>query len=204
MHEIFDGAHGTRLEQASYTPDFMERFWRIGAEGFWKLERMQHYDEGDFPSYVAFRSGDWGRSLQLIEELRPAYEEEFGKITGSDIGLHRVRVVERPVTPYIQWELNVLHVKQEYGEQVSVLEAERVASYEREEPLPELCVLGSEAVYVLDYTPAGAPDGATRFTQSDVVARSRAFLRELYAMGDGVEAYFPREIAHLEAPDPGL
>ncbi|WP_030546899.1 DUF6879 family protein [Streptomyces albus] len=65
-------------------------------------------------------------------------------------------------------------------------------------------MLGSEAVYVLDYTPAGVPDGATRFTQPDVVARSRAFLRELYAMGEGVETYFPREIAHLEAPDPGL
>lgn len=119
MRKIFDGAHGTRLEQAAYTPDFMERFWRIGAEGFWKLERMQHYDEGDFPSYVAFRSGDWGHSLQLIEELRSEYEEEFGKITESGIGLRRVRVVERPVTPYIEWELNILHVKQEYGEQVS-------------------------------------------------------------------------------------
>ncbi|MEU4684051.1 DUF6879 family protein [Streptomyces xinghaiensis] len=120
MREIFGGAHGTRLEQAAYTPDFMERFRRIGAEGFWKLERMQHYDEGDFPSWLAFRDGEWERSLRLIEELRPEYEEEFGKITGSGIGLHRVRIVERPVTPYIQWELNILHVKQEYGDSEQV------------------------------------------------------------------------------------
>ncbi|MCC9742723.1 DUF6879 family protein [Streptomyces sp. MNU89] len=203
MREIFGGAHGNRLEQAAYTPDFMERFWRIGAEGFWKLERMQRYDEGDFPSWLAFRGGEWERSLRLIEELRPEYEEEFGKITGSGIGLHRVRIVERPVTPYIQWELNILHVKREYGEKVSVLEAERVAPYEREKPLPELCVLGSEAVYVLDYTPAGVPDGATRFTQPEVVERSRALVRELYGSGESLETYFPREIAQMGVPGTG-
>ncbi|WP_030553290.1 DUF6879 family protein [Streptomyces exfoliatus] len=200
MREMFEGVDGVRLEQDAYTPDFMERFWRIGAEGFWKLERMQSYDEGDFPSWRAFRRGEWEESLKLIEELRPEYEEYFGKIERSGIGHHRVRIVERPVTPYIQWELNVLHVKNGYGERVTVLDAERVAPREQGEPLPELCVLGGEAVYVVDYTPEGVPDGATRYDQPEVVARARDFVRELYAQGEDLAAYFPREIAPLAAP----
>ncbi|GAB3955347.1 DUF6879 family protein [Streptomyces sparsus] len=200
VRDVFDAADGTRLEQEAYTPDFMERFWRIGGEGFWKLERMQHYDEGDFPSWLAFREGEWEASLRHMEELRPEYEQYFGRIRGAGFGHHRVRVVERPVTPYVQWELNILHVKREYGENVSVLEADRVARHEPRGPLPELCVLGTEAVYVLDYTPDGVPDGATRFTRPDVVERSRTFVRRLYAAGEGLETYFPREIAPLAAP----
>jgi hypothetical protein len=115
MRDIFAGADGIRLEQADYTPDFMERFWRVGTEGFWKLERLQHYDEGDFPSWLAFRAGEWEHSLQLIEELRPEYEEYFGRMRKAGFGHHRVRIVEQPVTPYVQWEMNILHVKIGYG-----------------------------------------------------------------------------------------
>ncbi|MEV6249622.1 DUF6879 family protein [Streptomyces sp. NPDC051742] len=200
MREMFEGVDGVRLEQDAYTPDFMERFWRIGAEGFWKLERMQSYDEGDFPSWQAFRRGEWEESLRLIEELRPEYEEYYGRIAKSGFGVYRARIVERPVTPYIQWELNVLHVKNGYGEQVTVLDAERVAPREQGEPLPELCVLGGESVYVIDYTPEGVPDGATRYDRPDVVARARDFVRELYAQGEDLATYFPREIAPLAAP----
>ncbi|MBB1242317.1 hypothetical protein GL263_01815 [Streptomyces durbertensis] len=200
MKELVGGADGARLAQAAYTPDFMERFWRIGAEGFWKLERMQHYDEGDFPSWLAFRRGDWAESLRLVEELRPEYEEYFDRIGESGFGHHRVRIVERPVTPYVQWELNVLRVKYAYGERVSVLEADRVAGHEDTAPLPELCVLGAEAVYVLDYTDEGVPDGATRYTDPEAVERSRAFLRDLYAAGEDLGSYFDREIAPLPAP----
>lgn len=62
-------------------------------------------------------------------------------------------------------------------------------------------MLGAEAVYVIDYTPEGVPDGATRFTRPDVVERARAFVRELYAAGEDLGTYFPREIAPLGAPD---
>ncbi|MER5511904.1 DUF6879 family protein [Streptomyces sp. NPDC002766] len=44
--------------------------------------------------------------------------------------MHRVRVVERPVVPYIQWKLTLLRVKNEY-----------------KGPLPEVCALGDEAVW---------------------------------------------------------
>ncbi|MEU7070668.1 DUF6879 family protein [Streptomyces narbonensis] len=200
MRELFEDADGVRIGQAAYQADFGERFWRIGPEGFWKLERMQSYDEGDFPSWLAFRRGEWDESLRLIEESRPEYAEYYGKIAEAGFRHRRVRIVERPLDPYVQWELNILHVKNGYGEDVAVLDAERVAPYETDGPLPELCVLGDEAVYIVEYTPEGVPDGALVFTRPDVVAKARAFVRELYAAGEELGSYFPREIAHLEPP----
>lgn len=202
MREIFAGAEGVRLGQDVYTSDFTERFRRVGPEGFWKLERMQAYDEGDFPSWLAFRRGEWEESLRLIEELRPEYEEFFGRIARAGFRHRRVRIVERPLTPYVQWELHILRVKGEYGEEVSVLDAERVAAYEEVGPLPELCVLGDEAVYVVEYGPGGVPGGAVRYTAPEVVAKARAFVRELYGAGEDLAEFFPREVAPLPAPAP--
>ncbi|MEU9393413.1 DUF6879 family protein [Streptomyces sp. NPDC048324] len=193
-------AEGTRLDQQAYVADFERRFWRIGAEGFWKLERMQGYDEGEFASWRALRAGDWTESLRLIEELRPEFEEYYGKIAAAGFALHRVRVVERPVVPYIQWELNLLRVKDEYGERVRVVDAAEVAEDEADGPLPELCVLGTDAVYVLHYTPSGVPDGATRHTDPAAVDRARGQVQRLHASGEPLEAYFRREIAGLPAP----
>ncbi|MGC9540104.1 hypothetical protein [Streptomyces sp. UG1] len=51
----------------------------MGA-GPWKLECRQHFEEQGSPSGDAVRRGEWERSL---------------------------RVVEKPVSPYVQWELAV-------------------------------------------------------------------------------------------------
>ncbi|POX41243.1 DUF6879 family protein [Streptomyces sp. Ru72] len=200
MSDPLPAAGGTYLDQEAYIADFERRFWNLGSEGFWKLERMQSYDEGDFPSWQALRRGDWEESLRLIEELRTEYEEYYGKISAAGFALHRVRVVERPIAPYIQWELHLLRTKYEYGERVSVLDATEIVGDETGGPLPELCVLGTEAVYVLDYTPAGAPNGAVRHTDPAMVTRARALIRRLHSAGEPLESYFRREVAELPPP----
>ncbi|MEV0172202.1 DUF6879 family protein [Streptomyces sp. NPDC050803] len=200
MTDLFPGDAGTRLDQDAYIADFDRRFWHIGDEGFWKLERMQSYDEGDFPSWQALRRGEWEESLRLIEGLRPEFQEYYGKIDAAGFVLHRVRVVERPLVPYIQWELNLLRLKRAYGERVSVLDAEEAARHEERDRLPELCVLGDEAVYVLDYSPSGVPNGAVRHTDAATVTRARDLVRRLHSAGEDLETYFPREVAGLPVP----
>ncbi|MET7475657.1 DUF6879 family protein [Streptomyces sp. NPDC005648] len=200
MSHLLPATGGAYLDQDAYIADFNRRFWRTDAEGFWKLERMQSYDEGDFPSWLALRDGDWSESLRLIEELRPEYEEYYAKIAAAGFALHRVRVVERPIIPYVQWELNILSVKYEYGERVSVLDAMEVAGEETEDPLPELCVLGTEAVYVLDYYSRSEPNGAVLHTDPATVTRARTLVQRLYAAGEGLGGYFAREVAGLAAP----
>jgi hypothetical protein len=201
MHELLlplldraRAAGSTRLDADAYGAEFTERFWRIDGEDFWKLESRQSYRETGFPSWEAFRAGDWAGALELAAGLRPEFEQYYGKISASGFGLHRVRLTAEPLTPYVQWEMHILRLREECGEDVAVLPAAGLPD------LPDLVVLGSEAAFEVHCTEDGAPDGATLFTDPEVVQSTRAIIQRLHASGERLASYFPRQIAGLGAP----
>ncbi|WP_380568854.1 DUF6879 family protein [Streptacidiphilus jeojiensis] len=200
MREILGRTLGIHLDGPSYLADFNERFWRIDHEGFWKLERLQNYQEPGFASWEAFRSGDWDGALRLIDELRPEFERHLTRIREAGFGHHRVRVVEEPITPYVQWELHVLQAKDQCGEDVAVVTGDQIRAFEESGLQPDLVVLGSDAAYDVHYTRDGTPAGATLFTAPAAVEGARAFIRQLHQSGEKLETYFPRRVAGLDAP----
>ena len=200
MRELLDRTLGRRLDSPSYLADFNERFWHIGREGFWKLERLQNYQEHGFASWEAFRSGDWDGSLRLIDGLRLEFARHLTRIRDAGFGHHRVRVVEEPITPYVQWELHVLQAKDQCGEDVVVVTGDQIRAFEDFNVLPDLVVLGSHAAYDVHYTQDGTPDGATLFTAPAAIAEARAFIQQLHQSGEKLGTYFPRRIAGLGAP----
>lgn len=191
---------GERLDAVSYVADFEARFWRIGDEGLWKLECLQNYQEHGFASWEAFRAGDWDGSLRLVEELRPGFEEYYGRISANGFRLHRTRVVQEPITPYVQWEMQILRAREQCGEAVTVLTADRAAALTGPAPLPDLVTLGAEAAYEIHYTEDGTPDGATRHTDRGTVRGMRAFIQQLHGSGQQLASYFAQRIADLTPP----
>jgi hypothetical protein len=201
MRELLSRFPGKRLDLNSYTADFDGRFWHIGDEGFWKLECLQNYQETGFPSWEAFRVGDWDGALRLIEGLRPEFEQYYGRIAAAGFGLHRVRVLRQPVAPYVQWELEVLNLRSQCGEDSVVLDSDSGRAVPQDlSDLPDLVVLGTEAVYEVHYAGDGVPDGATLHTAPDAVAGARAFVQALHRSGERLESYYTREIAGRAAP----
>ncbi|GII76856.1 hypothetical protein Sru01_18380 [Sphaerisporangium rufum] len=93
------GIPGHHLEAAAYLDEFWPYFDRLGAGTLWKLERAQSFQEPDVPSWAAMAEGDWERSLALVEAMRRDID------SGPGPDLRRVRIVDRPVTPYLQWEM---------------------------------------------------------------------------------------------------
>ena len=203
MRELFDRARGFRLGPDAYVADFDRRFWDIGAEGFWKLERRQTFREPGVRSWELLRDGDWAGSLRLVESQRPEFERHLGRMRAAGFGHHRVRVVEQPVSPYLQWELNVLQIKDECGEDVRVVRAEDVAALESDGPLPELVVLGTDAAYQVLVTADGRPDGALRQTDRAVVDAARSLVQRLHRDGEPLGPFLAREITPLDPPPPG-
>ncbi|QMU67174.1 DUF6879 family protein [Streptacidiphilus sp. P02-A3a] len=200
MRDLLDQEHGVRLDIAAYFAEFEELFWRIGAEGFWKLECLQSYQEPGFASWDAFNRGDWAASLQLLREEGPAFADFYGQIRVAGFSHHRVRVVEEPVSPYVQWELHLLQAKDQYGEGVSVLTRDRALALGATLPLPDLVVLGKEALYEVHSTPEGRLAGATRYTDRAVVDGVRTRVQQLHRGGEPLASYFPRAVADLAAP----
>jgi hypothetical protein len=199
MGELLDGAAGERMELGDYLSEFEQQFWNVGATGFWKLERRQHFREPGYDTWEAFVRGDWDESLRLLETHRAAIAEDHRRMEQRGVALHWVRVVEEPLTPYVQWELHVLRVREQCGSVVRVVRSEQVAALEAEGPVPEINVLGTAVMYAMSYA-NGALDGAWRFADPDLIARWRRIIAGLHAAGEPLADFFDREVAGLKPP----
>lgn len=185
--------------------DDSDQYWpRIRR--FDKLERLQHFREPYDASWRAFAAGRWEESLELTERKRPDVEAEFAEDARLGYTSHRVRVVEFPITPYLQWEMHQFKARVECGENLRVVGSEALARYEPDSVAPELIFMGQLAMYEVLYDETGVLAGGRKFADADLIAGCLAEVHELYARGEDFRAFFDREIAPLPAPivDPEL
>ncbi|MGW0804816.1 DUF6879 family protein [Nonomuraea sp. NPDC002799] len=193
IHEI----SGETLSADGYLDDFWPNFRKID-DVFWKLERIQSFREAGEPSWVAMMEGDWARSLRLIDDKRGPLRERERR--AESFTRRRIRVVEQPITPYLQWEMHVLALRVAAAEQVRVVDAQAVADLEIGRRLPELVILGSVVMYEVTYDAFGTHSGARRIDDPEVIAACRGELDKLYSAGEDFQSYYEREIVPLPAP----
>lgn len=194
---------GERLPSQEYKRDFRELQAQIRDGASWKLERRQHFEEQGDPSRDALTRGDWAAALRVFEEERDAVLAKARRNERRGYTFHRVRVVEHPVTPYVQWELHSLRQQAELGgDKVRIVLSDTVAAAEETRQLPEIVVLGGHTLYQILYTDEGRPLGGVRFTDPRTVRAWEQYIASLYAAGEDIVSYFDREIAHLPPPVP--
>lgn len=196
---LLDGATGERMELPAYYADFEKNFSR--ARQFWKLERGQVFAEPGDDSWEAFDRGDWDESMRLLEARRAdlvRYHRENARTRTA-----RIRIVSLPLTPYMQWELNLLRIRDETGGPVRVLLDSDVASLEDEGPLPEIYTMDDMVMYEAVYDGNGVLEAALRYTGPELVSRGRDFISGLYERGEPIGDFFRREVAHLPPARPG-
>jgi hypothetical protein len=167
---------------------------------FDKLERLQQFHQPESRSWLACVAGRWEESLEQTERDRPIIEAEFAEDARLGLTSHRVRVVEFPITPYLQWEMHRFKVRVEYGENIRVIGPELVAPYETNGMVPELIFMDSLAMYEVLYDETGVLAGGRKFTDLELVASCLAEVQTLYAQGEDFMTFFEREIAPLPAP----
>ncbi|NJP99399.1 DUF6879 family protein [Streptomyces zingiberis] len=199
MFEHFPGDHPERLARPAYHEDF-RRHYESGIDSLRKLERGQNFKERGFASWEAFADGDWERAVDLVEEKREIYSRQFRKAERLGIEGRRLRVVEFPITPYVQWEFFALRLRVELGDNIRVMDARGIADAERRRPVPEVVILGDVVLYEVVYDEDGNADGARRFTDPALIAETSAGFDELYERGEEFGRFFDREIAPLAPP----
>ncbi|MBL1113486.1 hypothetical protein JK364_13945 [Streptomyces sp. 110] len=187
-------AEGDWLELDDYSDDFDLHYEQTRNRGSWKLERKQYFKESNSPSWNAFRRGDLAEAQRLLKDRAPALREEAEEAASRGSVFHRVRIVEQPLTLYVQWELRSLRVRSENGEPVRVVPAAAVSRLESEGPLPELVVLGGRVLYQVMYTEESAPKGAVRFTDPATVQQWEGFIADLFAAGEDITSYVERDV----------
>ncbi|WP_444947432.1 DUF6879 family protein [Micromonospora ureilytica] len=203
MHDLFRGDPGEQLRLEDYWADFGDRFWRTGDPGFWKLERQQSFKEPGDQGWRAFADGRWGDSLRILDARRPEFQSYYRRIADSGFATRRVRVVEEPLTPYLQWELHVLRLRHEYGGLTRVVGPDTVAAAESGGQVPEIYTLGTEVMYEAVYDADGVLASARRWRDPDVVASCQSFIGSLYQGGESLDEFFARVVAPLGPPRAG-
>ncbi len=199
MFDSFLDGLSDRLDRSSYHEDFYRAF-ASGIRFLNKLERGQNFKERGFASWEAFAAGDWETSLSLVEEKREVYRKQFADAGASGVRQRRVRVVELPVTPYVQWEMHVLRLRVELGDEIRVVAASSIADIEREHLVPEVVILGESVMYEVQYDQDGNADGARRYRDPALIAETNEGFESLWGRSETFDAFFEREIAPLGAP----
>lgn len=200
MLELLDGAVGTRMDLDDYYRDFERHFWQVNE--FWKLERGQTFAEPGDASWEAFNQGDWAESLRRLEIRRSDLLSYHRQAAEAGVSTCRIRVVEEPLSAYLQWELNLLKIRDETGGPIRVIDASEVAEFEADGPLPELYTLGDAVMYQAIYDDRGVLAYALKYTDAQLIGRSRDFIRRLYERGEPVGSYFEREVKALPPARP--
>ncbi|MEU8268332.1 DUF6879 family protein [Sphaerisporangium sp. NPDC049002] len=189
------------LDLGAYKSDFQDNFWK--ADVTWKLERQVTFKEPSSPSWVAMAEGEWKKSLRLAEEMRAGRMEHQRELDRHGIVQRRIRFICEPPTPYLQWELHLLAIWAELGEQIRILPAETISHLETRSVLPEVVVLGdrstSPVMYDIQYTD-GVLAGARKFTDLDLIQTCRREISAHWERGEDIRRYFPRKIRYLPPP----
>ena len=190
------------MKPDAYYAEFKKNFWSITDLGFWKLERQQVFKEPGYDSWEAFARGDWDESMRLLETGRTDLEDRHRKIAELGFTTARARIIEEPISAYLQWELNALRIRDECGDPVHVVRTEQVALFETNGPLPEITLLGTNAMYEVVYDDEGVFDHAVRYVDRDLILRCQRLVGDLFEAGEPLKQYFEREVAPLPPPGP--
>jgi hypothetical protein len=191
---------GEGLSVPDYRADFRAEEKAIAGQESWKLERRQHFRQPGSASWEAFARGDWGQALQLIEDRREVLTQFAAEVKAQGLDLYRVRVVEEPIRPYLQWELHSLRLRAECGELIRLVSGDQVRDLEADGELPELITLGPSVAYHILYDGEGELAGGVKITDLSVVRRITDLTRSLYEAGEDIEAFFERVVAPLPPP----
>ncbi|MFJ3282929.1 DUF6879 family protein [Streptomyces halstedii] len=200
MFDSFPDGVSDRLDRPTYHADLGRTYTGGGIDFLNKLERGQHFQERGFASWEAFAAGDWERALTLADERREEYAQEVRRASERGVAHRRLRVVEFPVTPYVQWELCVLRVRVDVGDAIRVVDARDISSIERNHLVPEVVILGDVVMYEVVYDENGNAAGANRYTDSSLIRETNAGFDALYERGEGFHDFFDREIVPLPPP----
>jgi hypothetical protein len=188
------------MELDAYFADFEKNFWTITEPGFWKLERQQFFREPGYDSWEAFAKGDWDESLRLLDAGRADMADYHRRIEDRGFVARRVRVVEMPITAYLQWELHALRVRDQCGGSVRIIGSEQITEFEHNAALPEIYTLGATVMYQAIYDDDGVLESVRRFAGRDLVVRCQRFIQDLYEAGQQLEPFFANYVATLPPP----
>lgn len=113
--------NSTWLDLGEFGSAFASAWSRIESR-FLKLECWQSYREVETnESQAAYNHGDVGMARQLLKQEAEADRSLYEDVRRRGIEYARVRLVQEPLTPYLEYELLSYRIRAELGESIEVV-----------------------------------------------------------------------------------
>lgn len=114
-------ARGTRLDLDGFGAAFSSAWSQVEAR-FLKLECWQAYRESETnESQRAYDRGEFDVARQLLEREAEADRPLYEDVRRRGIEYARVRLVQDPPTPYLEYEFLSYRIRAEMGENIEIV-----------------------------------------------------------------------------------
>jgi hypothetical protein len=141
--------------------------------------------------------------MRLLEDRREDLSKYHREAMEAGTLTHRARIVALPLTPYLQWELNLLKIRDETGGPVRIIDVSEISDLEKQERLPEIYTMDCAVMYQAVYDDQGVLEHALKYTDEALVLQCKIFIEALYKRGEAISSFFEREVAYLPPARPG-
>lgn len=168
---------GPRLGRSAWLAMLEERFLDL-TSAYFQYERLQDYQEPDNPSFDAFRAGDVPLARALLTDVVAREEADFRRLCQRNAPYVRVHTVDRPLTPYLRWELDVYQVLARYGQRILIVDLDASSPREFVDSY-DFLLFDDATVMVQDYGQDGRFCGGWRTDDPALVQRFVDLSRDL-------------------------
>lgn len=153
--------------------EIWDEFWNEMSQEWFKVEVLQDYageDEG--PSLQSWLKGDKQRSIKLLKsDEDPEFTAECKEKVTQGVRLLRVHVVEYPLSPYMEWEMeHYKHVSIPLrSEQVFIVNRSDLGNLEL--PKGDLMIFDKRRAIVNSYDQNGLMQQADFYNEHDDISQ---------------------------------
>lgn len=152
-----------------------QHYWDDMHQEWFKIEVLQDYaGEDDSPSLRAWLAGDRKTSFDLLKQTtHNGWLTMCQEKHSAGVLMRRIRIIEKPITPYTEWELEFYkHINIRGGEQVFLVDHEAVKGLDL--PSGDLMMFDNKRVAVCAYDKTGRMVSETFYDEQDDISK---FLR---------------------------
>jgi hypothetical protein len=179
---------GTRLDLDEFSAKFSEA-WSTLTSRFLKLECRQTYREVETnESQAAYESGETQRARDLLaleaEADRPLYED----IAKQGIDYARIRLIQEPLSPYLQYELISYEIRQAMGENIEVVRLPSGLTLPNDDYF-DFLLFDRHTALIHDYGDSGSQSGGWITHGTDTIGALEQTALELRKTAIPIEQY---------------
>jgi len=161
---------GTRLDLKNFGTCF-GRAWAELESRFLKLECWQAYFEVEGnQSQEAFNRGDVSKARELLRQEAEADQPLYEEVRQRGISYARVRLVQEPLTPYLEYELMSYRIRAAMGENIEVVRCEPTIRLPNEQYF-DFLLFDQRTALIHDYGEVGRQSGGWLSQDADAIAR---------------------------------